>query len=141
MIRRRYETLKAGSFLNACESEPPNVMYAPQLLDHFQHPRNAGELRGASARVRVQNPACGDLLELAIKLDHGCIEEMRFRAKGCVPVMACASALTELAKGKTVEEAKAIAKDDIVQAVGGVPKASGHAAQLAIDALQQVLNR
>jgi nitrogen fixation protein NifU and related proteins len=116
-------------------------MYSAQLLDHFDHPRNSGELPGADASARIENPACGDILELAIKMDDGHIAGIRFRAKGCVPAMACASAMTELAKGKSAREASAINRRDIVSAVGGLPSASGHAAQLALDALQAVLKK
>jgi nitrogen fixation NifU-like protein len=117
------------------------IMYSAQLLDHFQHPRNAGELPDADTQVRLENPACGDILELAIKMNAGTISEIRFRAKGCVPAMACASAITELAKGKSRREASAIGKAEVVKAVGGVPPASGHAAQLAIDALRATLQK
>jgi nitrogen fixation NifU-like protein len=116
-------------------------MYSSQLLDHFEHPRNSGELPQANARVRIENPACGDILELAIKVDAGRIAAIRFRAKGCVPAMACASAMTELANGKSVQVAAAINKRDIARALGGLPAVSGHAAQLAIDALQAVLQK
>ncbi len=116
-------------------------MYSAQLLDHFEHPRNAGELADADAQVRVENPACGDILELAIKMNADTISDIRFRAKGCVPAMACASAMTELVKGKSRQEASAISKADVVEVVGGVPPASGHAAQLAIDALRAALQK
>ena len=116
-------------------------MYSSQLLDHFEHPRNAGELPDADAYVRIENPVCGDILELAIKMNAGRIAEVRFRAKGCVPAMACASAMTELAKGKQAREASRISKAQIVAAVGGLPAASGHAAQLAIDALRTALRK
>ena len=115
-------------------------MYSPQLLDHFQHPRNAGDLPDADARARVENPVCGDILEVAVKLEAGRIADIRFRAKGCVPAMACASAMTELAKGRLATEARQITKDDIARAVGGLPPASGHAAQLAVGALQAVVS-
>jgi nitrogen fixation NifU-like protein len=114
-------------------------MYSAELLDHFEHPRNSGELPDAGAHVRLQNPACGDILELAVKITAGCIAEIRFRAKGCVPAMACASAITELAKGKSIADARSIGKDDVIRAVGNLPPASGHAAQLAVDALRAVL--
>jgi len=114
-------------------------MYSPQLLDHFEHPRNSGELCGADAQVRMENPVCGDILELAVKMQAGRIAEIRFRAKGCVPTMACASMMTELARGKSAHEAKAISREDLAQAVGGLPQASGHAAQLAIDTLRAIL--
>ena len=116
-------------------------MYSPQLLDHFEHPRNSGELPDADAEVRIENPACGDILQLAVKVTAGRISEIRFRAKGCVPAMACASAMTELAKGKSCQEARAICKPEVIAAVGGVPPASGHAAQLAIDALTAALQK
>jgi nitrogen fixation NifU-like protein len=116
-------------------------MYSSQLLDHFEHPRNSGELPDADAEVRIENPACGDILELAVKLNAGRISEIRFRSKGCVPAMACASAMTELAKGRPLQEAKAIGKAEVINAVGGVPAASGHAAQLAIDALRAALQK
>ncbi len=114
-------------------------MYSPELLDHFEHPRNAGELPGADLHVQIQNPACGDILELSAKIEDGQIGEIRFRAKGCVPAMACASAMTQLAEGKPVQQAREIRKADIVGAVGSLPPASGHAAQLAWDALQALL--
>ena len=91
--------------------------------------------------MRIENPACGDILELAIKMDAGRIAAIRFRAKGCVPAMACASAMTELAQGKPADEASRIGKAQIVAAVGELPTASGHAAQLAIDALTSALKK
>jgi nitrogen fixation NifU-like protein len=115
-------------------------MYSPQLLDHFEHPRNSGELPGADARARIENPACGDVLELAVKIADEGIADIRFLAKGCVPAMACASAIVELAKGRSIAEALAITRDDVVRAVGELPPASRHAAQLAVDALHAVLN-
>jgi nitrogen fixation NifU-like protein len=116
-------------------------MYSPQLLDHFQHPRNAGDVREASARVEIENPVCGDVLRLTLKIDAGRIAEIRFRAKGCVPAMACASALTELVAGKTVEEARSVTRDHLIGAVGGLPQGSAHAAQLALDALAQAFSQ
>jgi nitrogen fixation protein NifU and related proteins len=116
-------------------------MYSAQLLDHFEHPRNSGELPDTDARVHVQNPACGDILELAAKVEDGRIAALGFRAKGCVPTVACASAMTELARGRAAQEAKAIRRRDIERAVGGLPAASGHAAQLALDALRALLEK
>lgn len=114
-------------------------MYSSQLLAHFEHPRNSGELPGAGAHVRVENPACGDVLELAANFADDRIVEIRFRAKGCVPAMACGSAVTVLAKGSSLQQARAIGSEDVRRAVGGLPPASGHAAQLAVDALQALL--
>lgn len=114
-------------------------MYSAQLLDHFQNPRNAGEIADADAAVEAENPACGDILRLTLKSSAGKISSMKFKAKGCVASIACASALTELVEGKTIGEAKKLQKEDIASAVGGLPSASNHAAQLALDALSSAL--
>jgi len=116
-------------------------MYSAQLLDHFQNPRNAGDLPDADATAEVENPGCGDVVRLSLKIDKNRIAEIRFKAKGCVPAMACASALTELVRGRTVQEAKLVRRDDLVAALGGLPMASAHAAQLALDALSAALRR
>jgi len=116
-------------------------MYSPRLLDHFEHPRNVGEIGDADARVRLENPACGDILELFANFENGCIREIRFRAKGCVPAIACGSMITELVAGRTLIEAKAISRRTVERAIGGVPEASGHAVQLACDALRALLGK
>jgi nitrogen fixation protein NifU and related proteins len=110
-------------------------MYSPQLLDHFQNPRNPGTVPSPDMYARVENPACGDILELSLRISEGRITEIRFRSKGCVPAMACGSALTELVIGKTVEEALRLNREKVVLAVGGLPETSVHASHLAIDAL------
>jgi nitrogen fixation protein NifU and related proteins len=116
-------------------------MYSPQLLDHFEHPRNAGELADPDASAQVENPGCGDVLKLTLKLKDGRVSEIRFLAKGCVPAMACGSAITELIRGKTPQEARSLRGQDLVDTVGGLPETSGHASHLAMDALVAVLNQ
>jgi nitrogen fixation protein NifU and related proteins len=116
-------------------------MYSPQLLDHFEHPRNPGEVANADASAQVENPACGDVLKLTLKLDDDRIADIGFLAKGCVPAMACGSALTELLKNKNVAEAQQLEPRDVVDAVGGLPEASSHASHLAIDALRAALKQ
>lgn len=116
-------------------------MYSPQLLDHFEHPRNPGEVLDPDAAVQVENPACGDILKLTMKVRDGRITEVRFLAKGCVPAMACGSAVTELVKGRTVEGARGLRRDELVAAIGGLPAASNHASHLAMDALAAVLQQ
>jgi nitrogen fixation protein NifU and related proteins len=117
------------------------AMYSPQLLDHFEHPRNPGEVANADASAQVENPACGDVLKLTLKLDDDRIADIGFLAKGCVPAMACGSALTELLKNKNVAEAQQLEPRDVVDAVGGLPEASSHASHLAIDALRAALKQ
>ncbi len=116
-------------------------VYSADLLDHFQNPRNAGAVEGPDSAVQLENPACGDVLELTLKLDEKRIVEIRFRAKGCVPAMACGSAVTELVKGKTVNEARQISREDLLQKVGGLPQASAHASHLAMDTLAALLRK
>jgi NifU-like protein involved in Fe-S cluster formation len=114
-------------------------MYSQQLLDYFEHPRNAGDVSNPHADVQLENPACGDILRLSFRVENGVITAVGFRAKGCVPAMGCASALTELIKGKTLDEARKTKREDVIHAVGGLPEASTHAGHLAIDALQLAL--
>jgi nitrogen fixation NifU-like protein len=116
-------------------------VYSDELLDHFQNPRNAGVVGRPDATARLENPACGDILELSLKLEGDRIADIRFRAKGCVPAMACGSAITELAKGKSVEEARGISREELLRKVGGLPEASGHAGSLSIDALKALLEK
>lgn len=115
-------------------------MYSAQLLDHFQNPRNAGEIADADATAEIENPACGDVLRLTLKVNTDRITQARFKAKGCVAAIACASATTELVLGKTLNEARNLRREDVIAAVGGLPQASNHAAQLSLDALSQALS-
>ncbi len=116
-------------------------MYSLQILDHFEHPRNAGTLDSPNAIAEVENPACGDVLRLTARLAHGRIAEVKFLAKGCVPAVACGSALTELLAGKTVAEAACISRKQLVTSLGGLPEASTHASYLAIDGLTALLKK
>lgn len=114
-------------------------MYSPEVLDHFEHPRNPGVLDSPDATVQLENPACGDVLRLTAKIRQGRIIEIRFQAKGCVPAIACGSALTELASGKTLADAAEISREELLVRLGGLPAASQHAGHLAIDALAALL--
>lgn len=116
-------------------------MYSAQLLDHFQNPRNAGEIADPDATAEIENPACGDILRLTLKGSSGRITEAQFKAKGCVAAIACGSALTELIVGRTMDEVLNLRREDLTGAVGGLPQASTHAAQLALDALSLALTR
>jgi nitrogen fixation protein NifU and related proteins len=114
-------------------------MYSAAVLDHFQNPRNAGTLDAATAIVSVENPVCGDILELSVRMEAGRIAEARFRTRGCVTAMACSSLLTELLRGKTPAELSGIKPEQISETLGGLPPATFHAAQLARDALQALV--
>jgi len=114
-------------------------MYSAQVLDHFQNPRGVGEVEGTSVSVEVQNPACGDVMRLSLRVIEGRIEQAKFRAKGCVPSIACGSRLVEMISGVEIAEARAIRREDLVDALGGLPEASQHASHLALDALKAAL--
>jgi nitrogen fixation NifU-like protein len=114
-------------------------MYSAQLLDHFQNPRNAGEIADADATAEIENPACGDVLRLTMTVSEGRISQVRFKAKGCVAAIACGSALTELLAGKALADVRNLRREEIIAVLGGLPPASTHAAQLAIDALAAAL--
>ncbi len=116
-------------------------MYTLEVLDHFQNPRNAGELSNATATVEVTNPVCGDILRLAVRVEGGRIVEARFKAQGCVTAMACSSVLTELLTGKTLAEVCRITSDQISKELGGLPPATAHGSQLASDALEAILTK
>jgi nitrogen fixation protein NifU and related proteins len=115
------------------------LMYSAAVLDHFENPRNAGILNPATATISVENPVCGDILELSVRMDAGRVADARFRTRGCVTAMACSSLLTELLRGKTLSEARAITPDQMSEALGGLPPATFHAAQLARDAVQAII--
>jgi nitrogen fixation protein NifU and related proteins len=127
--------MRAGAIYNGLP------MYSAQLLDHFQNPRNAGDIAEADAAANIENPACGDIMRLTVKISEGRITQARFKAKGCVAAIACGSALTELIAGKTLIEAGKLRREDIIAAVGGLPQASTHAAHLALDVLSLALHQ
>jgi nitrogen fixation protein NifU and related proteins len=114
-------------------------VFSELLLDHFRNPRNAGELPGATASVEVTNPVCGDVLRLAARVEGGCFAEVRFLCRGCTSAIACASLLTETITGRAIKDCGATSAEQLSQALGGLPDASSHAAQLASDALQALL--
>jgi nitrogen fixation protein NifU and related proteins len=114
-------------------------MFSREVLDHFQNPRGAGDLPEATARVEVSNPACGDILQLAARLEDGRFAEVRFLARGCVTSMACGSWLAEWLAGKSPEQARSLTPHEISAALGELPPATNHASQLARDALDALL--
>ena len=114
-------------------------MYSEQVLDHFQNPRNAGDVADATAVAEITNPVCGDTIRLSVRVQDGRAMEAKFRAKGCVPAMACASLLAETVQGQTLAELRDINKETLLQRIGGLPPASQHAATMAVDALRAVL--
>jgi nitrogen fixation NifU-like protein len=116
-------------------------MFSEMVLEHFQRPRNAGELAGATAVVEVSNPVCGDVLRLAVIVEGGVVREARFLCRGCTASIAGASVLTEKMKGRAVSELKEMHAAEIAAELGGLPPASFHAAQLAEDGVKAILEK
>ena len=114
-------------------------MYTREVLQQFQNTRHVGELTDASAYIRVHNPACGDLLLLAVKIVDGCVVDAKFRARGCVATIASASQLVDMILGQRVEQAQTLSAEMLAKALGGLPPASQHATHLAIEALGEAL--
>ena len=116
-------------------------MFSETVLEHFQRPRNAGELAGATATVEVSNPVCGDVLRLAVLVEGGVVREAMFLCRGCTAAIASASLLTEKMKGRRVSELKEMHAAEIAAELGGLPPASFHAAQLAEDGVKAISQR
>ena len=114
-------------------------MFSETVLDHFRNPRNAGELSGATATIEVTNPVCGDVLKFAARVENNRIVEARFLCRGCTTAIACASLLTEELRGRTPADARAITAESLSTALGGLPPATFHSAQLAADAVAALL--
>ena len=114
--------------------------YSNKFKDHLANPRNAGELPDANAVADQKNPICGDRLRLALILQNDRIQTACYLAYGCPPTLVCGSVLTELIRGKTVDEARQITKNHLLEAVGGLPSRKHHAAALAIETLNTALD-
>ncbi|HUE22890.1 MAG TPA: iron-sulfur cluster assembly scaffold protein [Bryobacteraceae bacterium] len=115
-------------------------MYSARLLDHFQNPRNVGELPPPAVTVEVSNPVCGDILRLSAEFQAGRVAQARYKTRGCTASIAAGSALTELLAGKTAVEIASLGPGDVEDAVGGLSPESKHAAMLAVDAVRALLS-
>ena len=115
------------------------MSYSEQFKDHIANPRNAGELADADVIAEETNPVCGDRLRLSLRIRDRRIEEARFLAYGCPPTIACGSAIAEMIQGVTIDDAARLTKNQIAEAVGGLPSRKQHAASLAIETLQAAL--
>ena len=114
-------------------------MYSAKVLDHFHHPRNAGELQDSTVAIEATNPVCGDLLRLWVAVKDGRVTGVKFKVEGCIPAVACASWLTERMTGRPLSELASVTPAEIEAALDGLPQASRHASALASDGLKQVL--
>lgn len=116
-----------------------NVDYNKNVLDHFKNPRNMGEMKNPDAEATVGNPTCGDVVKIMIKNENDKIKDIKFQTMGCAAAIATSSMLTELAKGKTLSDAKKINNVDVAKALGNLPPIKIHCSNLAADALQKAI--
>lgn len=114
-------------------------MYSDKVMDHFQNPRNVGEVEEANAVGQVGNPQCGDIMKLSLKIEDGVVEDVKFKTFGCGAAIATSSMMTELVKGKKVEELQAISNNTVAEALDGLPPVKMHCSNLAAEALDAAL--
>lgn len=112
------------------------MQYTEKVLDHFQKPRNMGQIPNASGVGEVGNATCGDIMRIYLSIENNVIIDVKFQTYGCGAAVATTSMLTELVKGKTLEEALLITNADVAEELGGLPPVKMHCSNLAADALK-----
>ena len=117
----------------------PLSLYNETVLDHYQNPRNVGELEAADAVAVVENSACGDVLQLYLQIEAGRVCRATFKTFGCATAIAASSMLTEMISGATLEEVRHVRKEDVTEALGGLPPMKLHCSVLAEDAVRAAL--
>lgn len=114
-------------------------MYNETVMDHFQNPRNTGDMPDPDGIGSVGNPACGDVMKVFIRVAEGRVAEITYQTFGCAAAIACSSMASELIKGKTLEEAGALTRDEVAQALGGLPEKKMACSNLAPDAIRAAI--
>lgn len=114
-------------------------MYSEKVMDHFTNPRNMGKMEHADGEAQIGNTTCGDVMKMAIKVENNIIKDIKFQTYGCGAAVATSSMVTEMAKGKTVEEALAMTNKAVAEALDGLPPVKMHCSNLAADALHQAI--
>lgn len=115
------------------------MKYSKKVMEHFSDPRNVGELDDADGIGEVGNPACGDIMTFYVKVKDDKLEDVKFKTFGCGAAIAVSSMVSEMAKGKTIEDVMKLSKNDIAEALDGLPKAKMHCSNLGVDALQAAI--
>lgn len=119
--------------------ESIKMNYSKNVMEHFMHPKNMGELKNPDGEGQVGNVVCGDVMKVQINVKGDRISDIKFKTLGCAAAISSSSVLTELAKGKTLDEASKITRDDVVKALGGLPTEKIHCSVLAQDALKKAI--
>ena len=114
-------------------------MYTEKVMDHFEHPRNVGEIDDASGSGTVGNAKCGDIMKMDLKVENGIIQDAKFKTFGCCAAVATSSMATEMIKGKTVEEALTMTNKQVTEELGGLPPVKLHCSVLAEEAIRAAL--
>ena len=114
-------------------------MYSEKVMDHFMNPRNVGEIENADGVGTVGNPVCGDVMNIFIKVKGERITDIKFKTFGCAAAIASSSITTEIVKGKTLDEAMKLTRDDVANELGGLPAVKMHCSNLASDALREAI--
>src|SRR3989338_3699830 len=117
-----------------------HTQYREKVMDHFRNPRNVGEIPDADGIGNVGNPICGDIMRLYIKVDDDVITDAKFKTFGCGAAIATSSMVTEIVKGKTVEEALKVSNSAVAEALGGLPRIKMHCSVLAEEALKSAID-
>lgn len=115
-------------------------IYNEKVMDHFRNPRNVGEVENANGIGQAGNPVCGDIMELSLKVEEGVIKDVKFKTFGCGAAIATSSMVTELVKGKTVDEALEVSNKAVADALGGLPPVKMHCSVLAEEALKAAID-
>jgi len=113
--------------------------YSEKVMDHFQNPRNVGEIKEADGTGEIGNPVCGDMMSFYIKVKDSIIEDVKFKTFGCGAAIAVSSMVSEMAKGKTLDEAMLITNASVAQELGGLPANKMHCSNLGADALHKAI--
>ena len=116
-------------------------MYSQKVLKHFENPHNQGKIDEPSIIGKAGSSVCGDTMNLYLKIDKDIIEDIKFETLGCAAAIASSSAFTDMVKGKTIDEAEKIKKEDVIKNLGGLPEHKAHCSLLAVDALKNAIEK
>jgi len=116
-------------------------MYSKEVIQHFQHPKNMGEMKNPDVKAEMGNPTCGDVMKIYLKVKNNKIKDISFETMGCVAAISTSSMITEMAKGKTLAQAMKISYNDVADELGKLPPIKMHCADLAVRVLKRAIKK